>query len=626
VGAVAAYTFSNVTANHTISATFAQNTYTVTPSAGANGSISPSTAQTVNYNATASFTVTPNSGYSVVSVTGCGGTLSGSTYTTGPITGNCTVAASFAATTYTITATAGTGGSISPSGAVTVSQGANQTFTITPDTGYSIAEVKVDGTSVGTLGTYTFKNVTANHIIDSTFTSSNARTEEWGNTPASNHPNTVEDTYINIDNNNNSTSTQLNTYTWPSGSIANATLIKWDLSAIPARSTIISATLSLYLQGFEDTGGDALYDISVHKVINVNPILSLATGYTYDGSNPWTPATGVYNNIPLAQADISLPEDINSLDKTLGYKSWNVTRMVQDWVNDNSTNYGLLLNSDPLATLDSNRLFASNEYSDASQRPKLVITYAPSIPQAYTITATAGTGGSVSPSGSVIVSQGANKTFTITANSGYSIADVKVDGASVGTGATYTFSNVAANHTIDASFTANSYTITATTGTSSGISPSGAVTVSQGGSISPSGTVTVLQGANKTFTITADSGYHVADVKVDGASVGTGATYTFSNIAANHTINASFASTAANTYTITATAGAGGSISPSGSVTVSQGSSKTFTINANSGYRIASIKVDGTWIAPFITSFTYTFVNISANHKIVAKFSRFRFR
>jgi hypothetical protein len=95
VGAITSYSFTNVTANHSITATFDVNTFTVTPSAGANGMISPSTTQTVNYNATTSFTVTPNSGYAIASVTGCGGTLSGSTYTTGPISANCAVSATF---------------------------------------------------------------------------------------------------------------------------------------------------------------------------------------------------------------------------------------------------------------------------------------------------------------------------------------------------------------------------------------------------------------------------------------------------------------------------------------------------------------------------------------------------
>ena len=67
----------------------------ITPSAGNGGSISPNTAQTVHYNTVISFTVTPNPGYHIVSVTGCNGTLAGSTYTTGVITSDCTVSASF---------------------------------------------------------------------------------------------------------------------------------------------------------------------------------------------------------------------------------------------------------------------------------------------------------------------------------------------------------------------------------------------------------------------------------------------------------------------------------------------------------------------------------------------------
>lgn len=78
-----------------VTAMFAINSFTVTPSAGANGTITPSTPQTLNYNGTTSFTVTPSSGYSISSVSGCGGTLSGNTYTTGAITGNCTVTAGF---------------------------------------------------------------------------------------------------------------------------------------------------------------------------------------------------------------------------------------------------------------------------------------------------------------------------------------------------------------------------------------------------------------------------------------------------------------------------------------------------------------------------------------------------
>lgn len=71
--------------------------------------------------------------------------------------------------TFTIIATAGSGGFITPSGNVTVNSGASQTFTIVPATGYYITVVLVDGSSVGAVASYTFTNVTADHTIRATF-------------------------------------------------------------------------------------------------------------------------------------------------------------------------------------------------------------------------------------------------------------------------------------------------------------------------------------------------------------------------------------------------------------------------------------------------------------------------
>jgi hypothetical protein len=75
----------------------------------------------------------------------------------------------FAVLTYTISATAGANGTISPSGGVVVNYASDQTFAITPNTGYRIADVLVDGSSVGSVSSYTFTNVTANHTISATF-------------------------------------------------------------------------------------------------------------------------------------------------------------------------------------------------------------------------------------------------------------------------------------------------------------------------------------------------------------------------------------------------------------------------------------------------------------------------
>ena len=81
---------------------------------------------------------------------------------------------------YTIKATAGAGGSIAPSGNVSVREGRDQTFTITPDKGYAVANVKIDGKSIGAVKSYTFENVRRNHTIEVSF----ARANEFIDVPA----------------------------------------------------------------------------------------------------------------------------------------------------------------------------------------------------------------------------------------------------------------------------------------------------------------------------------------------------------------------------------------------------------------------------------------------------------
>jgi hypothetical protein len=81
--------------------------------------------------------------------------------------------------------------------------------------------------------------------------------------------------------------------------------------------------------------------------------------------------------------------------------------------------------------------------------------YYPPAPTTYTITASAGTGGSISPSGTTTVTQGSNQTYSITVSSGYKISDVRVDGSSIGAASTYTFSSVTASHSISATFASN---------------------------------------------------------------------------------------------------------------------------------------------------------------------------
>ena len=75
---------------------------------------------------------------------------------------------------YTIKATAGAGGSISPSGDVSVREGEDQTFTITTDEGYAVADVKIDGKSIGAVNSYAFENVRRTHTIEVIFVKATA--------------------------------------------------------------------------------------------------------------------------------------------------------------------------------------------------------------------------------------------------------------------------------------------------------------------------------------------------------------------------------------------------------------------------------------------------------------------
>jgi hypothetical protein len=143
----------------------------------------------------------------------------------------------------------------------------------------------------------------------------------------------------------------------------------------------------------------------------------------------------------------------------------------------------------------------------------------------YTITASAGQNGEISPSGVTSVEHSFDLSYTIVADSGYYISNVLVDGESVGAVTKYAFKYVTADHTISAVFNAFCV-ITATAG--------------ENGSISPAGISTLKQGSNISFTMSPDPDYFVADVLVDGKSVGAVTEYTFTNITENHTISVTF--------------------------------------------------------------------------------------
>ena len=182
-----------------------------------------------------------------------------------------------------------------------------------------------------------------------------------------------QDTYLNLDAVNYSADAILGIYTWPDNKPGNTILMRFDLSSIPAGATVYSAALNLFLVQ-SDTAPEATYTITAHKLINQNPDLARATGYTSNGTKSWTANLCCYNSIPLAQADISPAYATQAINKTTGYKTWDVTAMVQEWSSNPSTNFGLLLNADVSKLQDRFRYFASTKNTNASMRPYLTVT------------------------------------------------------------------------------------------------------------------------------------------------------------------------------------------------------------------------------------------------------------
>ena|GEM_PF-5774158 len=196
------------------------------------------------------------------------------------------------------------------------------------------------------------------------------------------------------------------------------------------------------------------------------------------------------------------------------------------------------------------------------------------------ISASAGEGGTINPSGIVPVTCGNDQSFTITADTCYNISDIIIDGVSSGpTGTTTnitTFTNITTNHVIRAEFQFLQYPITATAGT--------------GGNITPVGITFVPCGESQSYTITANPCYRIKDVMVDGTSLGSQTSpfpYTFTNVQEAHTISATFEKLGPFTITSSAlymkagsysTYPVSGVISPEGVTTVECGSSPQYSM------------------------------------------------
>ena len=172
VGAVDEYTFTGVSTDHKIEASFIR-VFTITASSSINGSIVPDGAVLVKQGAEQLFTFNPDSGFAVTDVLIDGSSVgTPASITFANVDADHTIHVSFL-NTYRITVMKTGNGTIFPNGSVPVDAGADQNFTIAADTNWVIHDVLVDGKSVGAVSNYYFQNVQQSHTIHAIFASVN---------------------------------------------------------------------------------------------------------------------------------------------------------------------------------------------------------------------------------------------------------------------------------------------------------------------------------------------------------------------------------------------------------------------------------------------------------------------
>lgn len=254
-----------------------------------------------------------------------------------------------------------------------------QVVTITNSTAGAYTFTPVDGME----SPYTFTFTVNDGATDSnsatvtvTLLETNTLTEIFGDTPESNHPGTLTDTFTDVNDSINASTDHISTWSWSSPTPhkpANTIIIKTDLTSLKKTIKITEAKLYLYQTS---ATGEATYNNSIHKITGKNPIIAQITGNNAYNGELWTPVeAGITSgDIPLGLADIGPAEDTVALGTGAGYQTWLITEMVQNWIKDSGTNYGLLITGVPTAT-ETGRTFAASENENVSFRPKLVIRY-----------------------------------------------------------------------------------------------------------------------------------------------------------------------------------------------------------------------------------------------------------
>ncbi len=600
-------------ADHSISATFAPDTYTITTSAGAGGTISPA-SPVVAHGDDMSFLIVPDAHFHILDVAVDGVSLGAiGSYTFADVTApGHTIAATFGIDTNDITASAGAGGTVAPAGVTPVPWGGSQAYTITPDANFHIADVAIDGVSAGPVASHTFTDVVSPHTIEAAFAIDTYQVafDSHGGTPVA--AQTLAFGSLVATPVPDPTRTGHTFAGW----YADAALTDpWDFSA----DTVGAADLTLHAKWDTDT-------------------------YTI------TTSAGAGGTISPASPVVAHGDDMSFL-------------IVPD------AHFHILD-----VAVDGVSLGAIGSYTFADvTAPGHTIAATFGI-DTNDITASAGAGGTVAPAGVTPVPWGGSQAYTITPDANFHIADVAIDGVSAGPVASHTFTDVVSPHTIEAAFAIDTYQVafdshggtpvaaqtlafgslvatpvpdpTRTGHTFAGWYADAALTdpwdfsadtvgaadltlhakwdtdtytittsAGAGGTISPASPV-VAHGDDMSFLIVPDAHFHILDVAVDGVSLGAIGSYTFADVTApGHTIAATFG---IDTNDITASAGAGGTVAPAGVTPVPWGGSQAYTITPDANFHIADVAIDGVSAGPVAS---HTFTDVVSPHTIEAAFA-----
>ena len=408
-----------------------------------------------------------------------------------------------------VTATSGEGGAIDPTGTTLVKKGTSKTFNVVPATGYEVANVVVDGIDLGPIAYYTFERVGTDHTISATFQKAQAGGEiaifsvlttvagEGGAVQPAGQTKvatgeTVNVTFVpdegyqlaSVKVNGRKVEVTDNTYAL---TMDQNYAVTADFEAIPDVPQV------MFENDFESVSGDKFpFHGWTVKGQDTNSTWKQYTYYNWKSegndskhayiTNDWDGAQDEYLISPVV--DLSATRDgVLTFDfaygeygiknktftatvevSTDGGKTWNAIWNFQDsYTGQQASNYIISGSAEVPVPAEYNvagvqfafRYVHPHEDTTgqlAIDNVKLMAVETGEAAQKYTIAATAGEGGSITPNGDVSVKEGASQTFAITADNGYEIADVLVDGNSVGAVETYTFDEVKANHTISASF------------------------------------------------------------------------------------------------------------------------------------------------------------------------------